>query len=168
MQVEYSPFFTEIENPAIGLLETCRELGVAIVAYSPLGHGILSGVYRSLADFEEDDFRHVLPMFSEANMPKNLELVDGIGKIAKRKGCTLSQLTLAWMLAQGEDIIPIPGTKKIKYLEENLGALDLVLSVEDVAEVRAIIEGGKVQGARLPEVFLKNVFADTPELETTT
>ncbi len=97
----------DIEDSNIALLKTCRELGVAVVAYSPLGRGFLTGAYKSLSDFEESDFRKVLPRFSEENFPKNLELVNHIPEIAKKKGCTSGQLTLAWLLAQGEDIFPI-------------------------------------------------------------
>ena len=109
VQIEYSPFTMDIEDPQIALLQTCRELGVATVAYSPLGRGMLTGQYRSNKDFEEGDWRRVAPRFSDENFPKNLQLVDKLGAIAKGKGCTTGQLTLAWLLAQGEDIFPIPG-----------------------------------------------------------
>ena len=106
--MEYSPFALDIESPQIALLQTCRELGVAVVAYSPLGRGFLTGVYKSPADFEEGDFRKVAPRFSEENFPKNLKLVEQLKEVAAKKQCTVGQLTLAWLMAQGEDIIPIP------------------------------------------------------------
>lgn len=108
VQIEYSPFAMDIEDPQIALLKTCRELGVATIAYSPLGRGFLTGAIKSPADFEEGDFRTYSPRFSEQNFPKNLELVTHLQEIAKKKGCTPGQLSLAWLLAQGEDIFPIP------------------------------------------------------------
>jgi len=107
VQIEYSPFSLDIEDPQIDLLKTCRDLGVAIVAYSPIGRGMISGAIRKPEDFEEGDFRTFAPRFSKENFPKNLELVDKIDAIAKKKNVTASQLTLAWLLAQGKDIIPI-------------------------------------------------------------
>ena len=108
VQMEYSPFALDIEDPQIALLKTCRELGVATIAYSPLGRGFLTGAYKSPADFEEGDFRKFAPRFSEENFPKNLKLVDQLTMIANKKNCTTGQLSLAWLMAQGEDIIPIP------------------------------------------------------------
>ena len=134
VQIEYSPFTMDIEDPKIALLKTCRELGVATVAYSPLGRGLLTGQYKSNADFEEGDWRRTAPRFSAENFPKNLQLVDKLGEIAKVKGCTTGQLTLAWLMNQGDDIIPIPGTKKIKYLEENMGALNVKLTERGVLQ----------------------------------
>ena len=165
VQIEYSPFAIDVENPQINLLKTCRELGVAVVAYSPLGRGMMTGAYTSPADFEEGDFRKYAPRFSKENFPKNLKLVEELQKIAKKKNCTAGQLTLAWLLAQGEDIIPIPGTKKIKYLEENLGALEVQLSEGEEKEIRALVEGAEVHGLRYPEVMVGHLFADTPELK---
>lgn len=165
VQIEYSPFTTDIESPDIALLKTCRELGVATIAYSPLGRGMLTGAYKSPADFEGGDFRSYSPRFSEENFPKNLKLVDEINEIAKKKGCTAGQLTLAWLLAQGPDIIPIPGTKKIKYLEENLAALDVKLTSSENAEIRKAVESAEVHGQRYPEQMMGALFADTPELK---
>lgn len=165
VQIEYSPFTTDIESPDIALLKTCRELGVATVAYSPLGRGMLTGAYKSPADFEEGDFRSRSPRFSEENFPKNLKLVDEIKGIAQKKGCTPGQLTLAWLLAQGEDVIPIPGTKKIKYLEENMAALDVKLTSSENAEIRKAVENAEVHGQRYPEQMMGRLFADTPELK---
>ena len=165
VQMEYSPFATEIEFPDIGLLKTCRELGVAIVAYSPLGRGMLTGAYKSPADFEEGDYRKGFPRFSEENFPKNLKLVDQINEIAKKKGCTAGQLSLAWLLAQGPDIIPIPGTKRIKYLEENMGALSVKISSSENAEIRKAVENAVTHGERYPEQMVGALFADTVELK---
>lgn len=164
VQIEYSPFTIDIEDPKIGLLQTCRELGVAVIAYSPLGRGFLTGQYKSPDDFEEGDFRKISPRFSKENFPKNLKLVDRIGALAKKKGCTPGQLTLAWLMAQGDDIIPIPGTKKIKYLEENLGALNVKLTPEEVKEVRDLVEAAEVHGDRYPSAAMGSLFADTPNL----
>lgn len=125
---------------------------------------MLTGAYKSPSDFEEGDFRRMSPRFSEENFPKNLQLVDAIGKIAEKKGCTPSQLTLAWLMKQGEDIIPIPGTKKIKYLEENLGALGVELTEEEEREIRKVVDEAEVHGERYPEAMMGRLFADTPEL----
>ncbi|SPO06495.1 probable IN2-2 protein [Cephalotrichum gorgonifer] len=164
VQVEYSPFSLDIEDPNIALLKTCRELGVAIVAYSPLGRGFVTGQYRSPDDFEEGDFRKGAPRFSKENFSKNLELVDGIVALAKKKGCTAGQLTLAWLLAQGDDIIPIPGTSKVKYLEENVGALSVKLTEDEVKEVRDFVDAADVHGSRYPEAMASLSYADTPAL----
>lgn len=126
---------------------------------------MLTGVYKSPSDFEEGDFRKFAPRFSPENFPKNMKLVEGIQKLAEKKGCTAGQLTLAWLLAQGEDIIPIPGTKKIKYLEENLGALEVQLSKEEEREVRELVERAEVHGGRYPEPLMGHLFADTPALK---
>ena len=126
--------------------------------------GFVTGAYRSPADFEDGDFRKLAPRFSEENFPKNLKLVDALIAISKQKGCTPGQLTLAWLLAQGDDIIPIPGTKKIKYLEENLGALKVVLSKEEEQEIRNLVENAEVHGGRYPEKMGGHLFADTPPL----
>ncbi|KAL8737495.1 MAG: hypothetical protein Q9181_001625 [Wetmoreana brouardii] len=165
VQIEYSPFTMDIEDPAIGLLDTCRELGVAVVAYSPLGRGMLTGTIKSPADFEENDFRKHAPRFSEENFPKNLQLVDKLTEVATKKGCTTGQLTLAWLMRQGEEIIPIPGTKKIKYLEENVGALEVKLSDEENREIRQAVQGAEVHGIRYPPAMAGSLFADTPPLE---
>ncbi|CAL3973398.1 hypothetical protein PZA11_005648 [Diplocarpon coronariae] len=165
VQIEYSPFAIDIEQPQVKLLEICRELGVAVVAYSPLGRGLLTGAYKSPADFEEGDFRKHAPRFSEENFPKNLQLVEGIQSLAAKKGCTAGQLTLAWLMAQGDDIIPIPGTKKVKYLEENLGAVNVDLTKAEVKEIRDLVENAEVHGTRYPETMMSSLFADTPELK---
>lgn len=164
VQMEYSPFAIDVESPQTRLLETCEELGVAMICYSPLGRGMITGQYKSPNDFEEGDFRKMSPRFSEENFPKNLELVNKIKEIADRKGCTNGQICLAWLLKQGNNVIPIPGTKKIKYLEENVAALELKLSDIEVGEIRKLIEATEVHGERYPEGFMKSLFADTPEL----
>ena len=162
VQVEYSPFSLDIETN--DLLSTCRELGVTVFAYSPLGRGMLTGAYKSPDDFPADDMRKWQPRFSQENFPKNLELVDAIAAIGKEKGATAGQTALAWLLAQGDDVIPIPGTKKLKYLKENLGALKVELSEGEVKELREKIEGAEVKGGRYPEGVPGALYADTPEL----
>lgn len=142
----------EIEDPKIGLLATCRELGVAVIAYSPLGRGFLTGSIKSPDDFADDDFRKISPRFQGENFNKNLVLVNQIDALAKKKGCTAGQLTLAWLMAQGEDVIPIPGTKKTKYLEENLGALKVELTESEIKEIRKDVEAVEIVGERYPEM----------------
>ncbi|KAF8186450.1 Aldo/keto reductase [Mycena galopus ATCC 62051] len=158
VQVEYSPFTLDIEDPKIALLETCRELGVAIVAYSPLGRGVLSGLYRSPDDLEPDDFRRRIPRYNETNFPNILKIADGLADIGKKYNASSSQVALAWLLAQGSDIIPIPGTKKIK-------ALKVTLSSEDVAAIRKIAaDADAQQGERYPPGLANLLFVDTPVL----
>ncbi|KAL9595664.1 MAG: hypothetical protein Q9219_006297 [cf. Caloplaca sp. 3 TL-2023] len=164
VQIEYSPFAMDIEDPQIALLKTCRELGVATVAYSPLGRGFLTGAFKSPADFEEGDFRKYAPRYSEENFPKNLELVNHLQEIARKKGCTSGQLSLAWLLEQGTDVFPIPGTKKVKYLEENLKALDVKLSAAENKEIREAIERVELAGERYPPGLTDALFGDTPAL----
>ncbi|CAF4044181.1 unnamed protein product [Adineta steineri] len=161
VQIEYSPFSLDIERDEIGLLKTCRELGVAIVCYSPLGRGLLGGQIKSPDDLEEGDFRKMLPRFSKENFPKNHELVNQLTALAKEKGCTVGQLTLAWILAQGDDFIPIPGTSKIKNLEENAGAAQVKLSKEEVKKIRGACEKADVQGDRYPPQFSAHLFGDS-------
>lgn len=165
VQVEYSPFALEIESAQIDLLKTCRELGVAVVAYSPLSRGMLTGAYKSADDFGEGDFRSFAPRFSKENFPKNLKLVEKIKEVAEKKGVTPGQATLAWLMAQGQDIFPIPGTTKKERLEENMGSLKVELTKEEVATIRKAVEEAEVAGTRYPEQFLKMCYADTPELE---
>jgi aryl-alcohol dehydrogenase-like predicted oxidoreductase len=164
VQVEYSPFALDIESKQIDLLKTCRELGVAVVAYSPLNRGMLAGALKGPEDFEEGDFRAFAPRFSKENFPKNLKLVDELSAIAKSKNVTPSQLTLAWLMAQGKDIFPIPGTTKLERLKENLGAFDVSLSVQEETEIRKASEAAEVGGERYPESFMKACYADTPPL----
>ncbi|KAF6833845.1 aldo/keto reductase YakC [Colletotrichum plurivorum] len=164
VQVEYNPWSLEIEGPlGTNLLRTCRELDVTTFAYSPLGRGIMTGQYKSASDFEESDIRRVLPRFQGENFAKNLALVDQFRQIAEeRHGCTAGQLTLAWLMAQGEDVIPIPGTKRIKYLEENFGAVKVKIDEEEEREIRALVDGANVQGDR--GVFF-GAYSDSAPLE---
>jgi aryl-alcohol dehydrogenase-like predicted oxidoreductase len=161
VQIEYSPFSLDIEHEEIGLLQTCRELGIAVVCYSPLGRGLLGGQIKSPDELEEDDYRRHLPRFSKENFPKNLRLVETITTIAKKKNCTPGQLTLAWILSQGEDFIVIPGTTKIKNLEENVAAAQIKLSKEEEKEIRTACEQADISGGRYPEATSSLLFADS-------
>ncbi|KAK6223038.1 aldo/keto reductase [Colletotrichum tabaci] len=163
VQVEYNPWSLEIEGAAgTNLLQTCRELGVTVFAYSPLGRGIMTGRFRSVDDFDEEDVRRKLPRYAGDNFRKNTELVDKFAAIGKeRHGCTAGQLTLAWLLAQGEDVIPIPGTKRVEFLEENIGALKVALGKEEEKELRRLVDEADVQGER--GALLGN-YSDSPAL----
>ncbi|KAF7290833.1 Aldo-ket-red domain-containing protein [Mycena indigotica] len=172
LQVEYSPFTLDIEDPKIDLLRTARELGVKIVAYSPLGRGLLTGQYRSPDDFAADDFRRFVPRYSAANFPNILHIADSLKVIgakyetASGKPATAGQVALAWVLGQGNDVIAIPGTKKIKYLLENISAGEITLTPEDMAAVRELAvkadaEGQKA-GPRYPEAMWAQMFVETP------
>lgn len=184
-QMEFSPFALEIESEQTKFLETARELGVKIVAYSPLGRGFLTGAIKSRADLDPSDGRWLHPRFSEENFMKNFELVSKMTELAKKKGCTPGQLSLAWVMAQGcvcfavsafsyakpqtlmrdsEDFIPIPGTKRLKYLEENIKAVDVHLSDGEEKEIRKIIDnvGGR-KGDRYPPAMMAVLFGDSPE-----
>ncbi len=161
VQIEYSPFSLDIEHENIGLLKACRELGVAIVCYSPLSRGILAGQIKSPDDLEENDTRKQMPRFSKENFSKNLQLVETLTSIAKRKECTPGQLTLAWILAQGEDFIVIPGTTKIKNLEENVAAAEIKLSKEEEEEIRKACEKADIVGGRYPEARSGFLFGDS-------
>jgi aryl-alcohol dehydrogenase-like predicted oxidoreductase len=130
------------------VLPTVRELGIGYVAYSPLGRGFLTGQFKSPDDFPEGDFRKNHPRFQGENFQKNLDLVREVEKMAEEKGCTTAQLALAWVLAQGDDIVPIPGTKHVKYLDQNIGALDVKLSDEDLKRLDAILPPGAAAGER--------------------
>ena len=130
------------------VLPTVRELGIGYVAYSPLGRGFLTGQFKSPDDFPEGDFRKNHPRFQGENFQKNLDLVKEVEAIAQEKGCTTAQLALAWVLAQGDDIVPIPGTKHVKYLDQNIGALDIELSAEDLKRLDAILPPGAAAGER--------------------
>jgi aryl-alcohol dehydrogenase-like predicted oxidoreductase len=130
------------------VLPTVRELGIGYVAYSPLGRGFLSGRFKSPEDFPEDDFRRFHPRFQGENFEKNIQLVREVEKMAAEKGCTAAQLALAWVLAQGDDIVPIPGTKHVRYLDENIGALDVKLTSEDLKRLDEILPPGAAAGER--------------------
>ena len=149
LQSEYSIVTREMEEE---IIPACRELGVAFVAYSPLGRGILTGAYRSEKDFDKSDYRMAgNPRFADGALAKNLTLVDEVAKIAKSKGVTPAQIALAWVLAKGDDIIQIPGTKKLSRLEENLGALKVDLTAADIASIEKAVPPEAVAGARYPE-----------------
>ncbi|HWA24610.1 MAG TPA: aldo/keto reductase [Lacunisphaera sp.] len=152
LQSEYSLWSRDVEER---VLATCRELGIAFVAYSPLGRGFLTGRFKSVADFAPDDQRRTQPRFQGANFARNLELVAHIEQMAARKGCTASQLALAWVLAQGRDILPIPGTRRIANLDQNLGALDVKLTAAELAEIEKTFPASAVAGTRYPEQFMK-------------
>lgn len=147
LQSEYSLW---TRDPEDDVLATCRELGIGFVAYSPLGRGFLAGQFKRIEDIPEDDYRRHSPRFQGENFQKNLELVTQVEAIAQEKGCTPSQLALAWVLAQGDDIVPIPGTKRRRYLEENAGALAVQLSAEDLRRINAVAPLGVAAGARYP------------------
>lgn len=164
-QMEFSPFALEIESEQTEFLKTARELGVKIVAYSPLGRGFLTGTMKSRDDLHDGDNRKNHPRFSEENFGGNLKLVERLGEMAKKKGVTPSQLSVAWVLAQGEDFIPIPGTKRVKSIEENAEAAHVKLTEEEEKEFRKAVEsvgGGK--GARYPPAMLSKCFGDSPQL----
>ncbi|OWA32956.1 aldo/keto reductase [Saccharibacillus sp. O16] len=145
LQTEYSLWSRDVEDE---ILPLCRELGIGFVPYSPLGRGFLTGQIRSFDDLAQDDFRRFSPRFQGENFQKNLNLVDRIREIAAKKGCMPSQLALSWLLAQGEDIVPIPGTKKVKYLTENIGAVQVSLTDEELKQIDAVAPKGAAAGDR--------------------
>ncbi|KAI0001396.1 aldo-keto reductase [Xylariaceae sp. FL0662B] len=165
-QMEFSPFALEIESSQTDFLKTARELEVKIVAYSPLGRGFLTGTIKSRGDFDPKDSRILHPRFSEENFESNLRLVKLLKAIAEEKGCTSGQLALAWVLAQGDDFIPIPGTKRVKYLEENAQAVNFKLSPQEESKIRKVIESvGGSKGARYPPAMLAVCFGESRELD---
>ncbi|GAD97551.1 aldo-keto reductase (AKR13), putative [Paecilomyces variotii No. 5] len=165
VQVEYSPFALDIEDPKVGVLQTARELGITIVAYSPMGRGLLTGRYNSYEDVAQNPFLSMMPRFSKDNFPKILELIKKIRTTAAQKGCTVGQLTMAWMLSRGDDIIPIPGTRSIKYLDENFATLQVKLSPEDYKELTEAVMATTLDGARYPAGFPDNYeLGETPAL----
>jgi aryl-alcohol dehydrogenase-like predicted oxidoreductase len=155
-QYEWSLFSRDLEEE---LVPTLRELGIGLVAYSPLGRGFLSGRITSPDDFGEDDFRRNHPRFTGESFARNLELVDRVRELAEGKGVTPSQLAIAWVLARGDDVVPIPGTKRRRYLEENLGALEVELTPEDLAAIEKATPRGSVAGARYNPEMMANVDA---------
>jgi aryl-alcohol dehydrogenase-like predicted oxidoreductase len=154
LQSEYSLWSRDPED---GVLACCRELGIGFVAYSPLGRGFLSGEIKRFDDLAANDYRRFSPRFQGDNFAKNLALVERIKQIAAAKRCTPSQLALAWALAQGDDIVPIPGTKRRKYLEENLAAADLALSAAELARIDEVSPKGAAAGQRYPEAMMQFV-----------
>ena len=154
LQTEYSLWSRDVEDE---ILPTVRELGIGLVPYSPLGRGFLTGQIRRVEDFEPGDYRLHSPRFQGENFQKNLHLVDEINALASERGCAPAQLALAWVLAQGKDIVPIPGTKKRKYLEENVRALDVALTVDDLARIDRVVPRGAVSGERYAPNALRAV-----------
>jgi len=154
LQTEYSLWSRDPEDE---ILPTVRELGIGFVPYSPLGRGFLTGNIRSIDDLEANDYRRNSPRFQGANFDKNLRLLDEVNAIAKEKGCAPSQLALAWVLAQGGDIVPIPGTKHVKYLEENAKAVDLRLTPQELARIDRAFPQGAAAGTRYPEQGMRTV-----------
>jgi aryl-alcohol dehydrogenase-like predicted oxidoreductase len=153
LQTEYSLWSRDPEDE---ILATVRELGIGFVAYSPLGRGFLSGSIRSVDDLPEGDFRRHNPRFTGENFHRNLDTVDRVTEIAKEKGCTASQLALAWVLAQGDDIVPIPGTKRTTYLDENLAAVEFTLSEDDLKRIDEVAPKGGTAGERYPNMSTVN------------
>jgi aryl-alcohol dehydrogenase-like predicted oxidoreductase len=154
VQSEYSLW---TRDPEDAVLEACRELGIGFVAYSPLGRGFLTGQFKCWEDIPDDDYRKHHPRFTGENFSKNLQLVAKIEELAAKKGCLSSQLALAWVLAQGKDIVPIPGTKRRKYLEQNLAALEVRLSADELRAIEAIAPKGAAAGTRYPESMMSTV-----------
>ncbi|ANN20600.1 aldo/keto reductase [Amycolatopsis orientalis] len=155
VQTEWSLWSRDIENEVVPV---CRELGVGLVPYSPLGRGFLTGRFKSKEDFAEGDFRQTAqPRFADGNLERNLAIVEALRALAERKGVTAGQLALAWVQAQGEDVVPIPGTKRRKYLEENVAAVGLELTAEDVAEIEEAVPADAVAGQRYPDEGMRLV-----------
>ncbi|HUG37435.1 MAG TPA: aldo/keto reductase [Candidatus Limnocylindrales bacterium] len=154
VQSEYSLLY---RNPAEETIPTCRELGISYIAYSPLGRGFLTGQIQKDADLKEDDRRRQHPRFQEKNFDHNLALAHRIEEIARKKGVTPSQLVLAWLLGRGQDIVPIPGTKRRAYLEENLGAIGVTLTTEEIGQIEEAMPAGAAAGTRYPEPQMKGV-----------
>jgi aryl-alcohol dehydrogenase-like predicted oxidoreductase len=154
LQSEYSLW---TRDPEEGVLETCQRLGIGLVPYSPLGRGFLTGALKSPDDFAPDDYRRENPRFQGENFTRNLALVDKVKALARTKGCTPAQLALAWVLAQGEHIVPIPGTRRVRNLEENLGALNVHLEEDELAAIDAVFPTAAIAGARYAEGMMRLV-----------
>lgn len=154
LQTEYSLWSRDVEDK---ILPACRELGISFVAYSPLGRGFLTGSITEFDDLDEDDYRRYSPRFQGENFEKNLDLVHHIEELATKKDCTPAQLAIAWLLAQGEDIVPIPGTKHVKYVEENAGAVDIELTEEELGRIDEIAPKDVASGARYPERSMQSI-----------
>jgi aryl-alcohol dehydrogenase-like predicted oxidoreductase len=154
LQTEYSLW---TRDPELDVLSTCRELGIGFVAYSPLGRGFLTGQFKRFDDLPADDYRRFSPRFQGENFQKNLDLVKRVEQIAQEKACTPSQLALAWVLAQGKDIVPIPGTKRRKYLEDNVGAVRVRLTPDDLRRIEEAFPSGAAAGERYPEHMMQLV-----------
>jgi aryl-alcohol dehydrogenase-like predicted oxidoreductase len=154
LQTEYSLWTRDPEDEVLPL---CRELNIGFVAYSPLGRGFLTGRFRTFDDLPEDDYRRNSPRFQDENFQKNLDLVERVGEIARRKNCTPAQLALAWLLAQGEDIVPIPGTKQRRYLEENVRSLQIELTAADLEQIEEVAPKGAAAGDRYHEAGMRTI-----------
>ena len=154
LQTEYSLWSRDVEDE---ILPACQHLGIGFVAYSPLGRGFLTGQIKQFEDLAEDDYRRFSPRFQGDNFTKNLDLVAQIESMAKEKGCTASQLALSWLMAQDESIVPIPGTKRRRYLEENIGAISVQLTEEDRKKIDEVAPRGIAAGARYPEASMRSV-----------
>jgi aryl-alcohol dehydrogenase-like predicted oxidoreductase len=155
LQTEYSLWSREPEEN--GVLAVVRELGIGFVPYSPLGRGFLTGAFRSVEDFDADDYRRHAPRFQGDNFARNLQLVEQVRAMATARGISAGQLALAWVLARGEDLVPIPGTKRISYLEENLAALDVTLTPAELASVDSIFPVDAAAGARYPAASIGTI-----------
>ncbi len=156
LQTEYSLWS---RDPEVEILPICRELGIGFVAYSPLGRGFLTGQFKSFEDLAADDYRRLSPRFQGENFQKNLDLVKRVEEIAREKGCKPSQLALAWVLAQGDDVVPIPGTKRRKYLEENAVAAEIELTIDDLRSLNEVFPTGAAAGQRYPDNMMALVNA---------
>jgi aryl-alcohol dehydrogenase-like predicted oxidoreductase len=154
LQTEYSLWSRDPEDE---ILDTCKELGIAFVAYSPLGRGFLTGEIKKFEDLAEDDYRRISPRFQGENFNRNLELVGKLEQIAAQKSCTASQLALAWVMAREDFIFPIPGTKRIKYLEENVDALNISFTQNELDQIDRIVPKGSAVGQRYPESMMNSV-----------
>jgi aryl-alcohol dehydrogenase-like predicted oxidoreductase len=154
LQTEYSLWSRDVE---VEILPTLRELGIGLVPYSPLGRGFLTGEIQKFEDFAPDDYRRFSPRFQGENFAKNLKLVNHLRDLARRKEVTASQLALAWVLAQGDDLAPIPGTKRVKYLEENVAAVDVKLSADELRHLDELLPLGAAAGTRYPEAMMAAV-----------
>lgn len=152
VQTEYS---IGTREAAEAILPVCKKLGISFVPYSPMGRGLFSGKYRDASAFEKDDFRTILPQFEQENLAANLRFIDVLQTMAREKGYTAAQLALAWVLAQGDNIIPIPGTRRIKHLQENIVAADIVLSSNDLQRIEQACQESPVQGKRLPPALMQ-------------
>ncbi|GGR81710.1 oxidoreductase [Micromonospora fulviviridis] len=154
VQMEYSLFTRDVEDE---MLATCRELGVSLVAYSPVGRGLLTGAITSREQLADDDWRRTVPRFADGNLDANVRLAEAVREVAAEIGCTPAQAALAWLLAQGEDILPIPGTKRVRYLEENAAAADLRLTPEQQDRLRGAVPAGAVAGERYTPAGMRTV-----------
>lgn len=154
LQSEYSLFSRDVEG---SILDTCRELGITFVAYSPLGRGFLTGQIKNVNDLDASDYRRMAPRFQPENFPKNLDLVEKVRELAAAKGCTPSQLALAWVLAQGNDIVGLMGTKRRKYLDENAGAVQVAITKTELDQIESIVPKGVAAGPRYPEMAMRFV-----------